>query len=168
MGGPETGDPGLRGPRAPRTPSARAAPLRRRQGRRPARRSDELRAIAEETERRIGLPLDRGPAVSSPAPPPAEEAKAASPEAPQPQPASAEPSPAPKRTLPPAISGEGAGWEWIIWVRAGLRDGSVPVNVFRAVLADGSRVKGIVFPGELVWDDNPPPRANTSPVGKCR
>ena len=116
--------------------------------------------------------------------------------------------PAPERTPPPAIGGEGAGWEWINWVRAGVRDGSVPVNaagawlhniegeayvvspacfeafaagrdlapatvrnrvvrlgrhhqraspsgsanVFRAVLADGSRVKGMVFPGELVWD----------------
>ena len=122
------------------------------------------------------------------------------------------------------IGGEGAGWEWINWVRAGLRDGSVPVNtagawlhniageayavspacfeafaagrdlapatvrnrvvrlgrhrqraspsgaanVFRAVLADGSRVKGMVFPGELVWDDDPPPRANASLVGKGR
>ena len=41
-------------------------------------------------------------------------------------------------------------------------------NVFRAVLADGSRVKGMVFPGELVWDDDPPPRANASLVGKGR
>ena len=182
----------------------------------------ELRAIAEEAERRIGLPLDRGPAASAPAPPPAEEAAADRPEAPQPQPATAEAEP--KRTPPPAIGGEGAGWEWINWVRAGLRDGSVPVNtagawlhniagkayavspacfeafaagrdlapatvrnrvvrlgrhrqraspsgsanVFRAVLADGSRVKGMVFPGELVWDNDPPPRANASLVGKGR
>ena len=41
-------------------------------------------------------------------------------------------------------------------------------NVFRAVLADGSRVKGMVFPGELVWDDDPRPRANASLVGKGR
>ncbi len=41
-------------------------------------------------------------------------------------------------------------------------------NVFHAVLADGSRVKGMVFPGELVWDDDPPPRANASLVGKGR
>ena len=136
----------------------------------------------------------------------------------------AEPEPAPERTPPPAIGGEGAGWEWINWVHTGLRDGSVPVNaagawlhniageayvvfpacfeafaagrgiaaatvrnrvvrlgrhrqraspsgsanVFRAVLADGSRVKGMVFPGELVWDDGPPPRANASLVGKGR
>ena len=180
----------------------------------------ELRAIAEEAERRIGLPLDRGPAASAPAPLPAEEAAAGPPDPPQPQ---AEPV-EPKRTPPPAIGGEGAGWEWINWVRTGLRDGSVPVNtagawlhniegeayvvapacfeafaagrdlapatvrnrvvrlgrhrqraspsgsanVFRAVLADGSHVKGMVFPGELVWDDDPPPRANASLVGKGR
>ena len=41
-------------------------------------------------------------------------------------------------------------------------------NVFRAVLADGSRVKGMVFPGELIWDDDPPPRANAGLVGKGR
>ena len=41
-------------------------------------------------------------------------------------------------------------------------------NLFRAVLADGSRVKGMVFPGELVWDDDPPPRGNARLVGKGR
>ena len=127
-----------------------------------------------------------------------------------------------KRAPPPAIEGGGAGWEWINWVRIGLRDGSVAVNaagvwlhsiegaayavspacfeafatgrdlapatvrnrvvrlgrhrqhaspsgaanVFRAALADGSRVKGMVFPGEIMWDDDPPPRANASLVGK--
>ena len=186
----------------------------------------ELRAIAEEAERRIGLPLDRGPAATAPAPPPAEEAAADRPDTPQSQAATTEPEPepAPKRTPPPVIGGEGAGWEWINWVRAGLREGSVPVNgagawlhniegeafvvspgcfeafaagralapatvrhrvvrlrrhrqrespsgsanVFRAVLADGSRVKGMVFPGELVWDGDPPPRANARLVGKGR
>ena len=182
----------------------------------------ELRAIACEAERRIGLPLDRGPAASAPDAPPAEEAVADRPPAPQSPPAT--PTPAPERTPPPAIGGEGAGWEWINWVRAGLHDGSVAVNapgawlhniageayavtpacfeafaagrelapatvrnrvvrlgrhrsraspsgaanVFRAVLADGSRVQGMVFPGELVWDDDPPPRANTSLAGKGR
>ena len=114
-----------------------------------------------------------------------------------------------ERTPPPAIGGEGAGWEWMNRVRSGIRDGSVAVNaagawlhniegeayavspacfeafaagrglapatvrnrvvrlgrhrqraspsgaanLFRAVLADGSRVKGMVFPGELMWDD---------------
>ena len=181
-----------------------------------------LRAITEEAERRIGLPLDRGPAASAPDPPAAEEAAADRPDPPQPQAATAEPEPAPERTPPPAIGGEGAGWEWINWARAGLRDGSVPVNaasawlhniageayvvapacfeafatgrdlaaatirnrvvrlgrhrsrasrsgaanLFRAVLADGSRVEGMVFPGALIWDDDPPPRANAELVRK--
>ena len=184
----------------------------------------ELRAIAEEAERRIGLPLDRGPAVSAPDGSPAEEGAADRPEAPQPQAAAAEPEPAAGRAPPPAIGGEGAGWEWINWVRTGLRDGSVPVNapgawlhniageayvvspacfeafaagrelapatvrnrvvrlgrhrqrasrsgaanLFRAVLAGGSRVDGMVFPGELIWDDDPPPRANGELVRKHR
>ena len=182
----------------------------------------ELRAIACEAERRIGLPLDRGPPACAPDAPPAEDAPADRPTAPQSQTAPAEP--APERTPPPVIGGEGAGWEWINWVRAGVHDGSVAVNaagawlhniageayvvtpacfetfaagrdlapatvrnrvvrlgrhrsraspsgaanVFRAVLADGSRVQGMVFPGELVWDDDPPPRANASLVGKGR
>ena len=122
------------------------------------------------------------------------------------------------------IGGEGEGWEWINWVREGLRDGSVAVNaagawlhniageayvvtpacfeafaagrdlapgtvrnpvvrlgrhrtrasrsgaanLFCAVLADGSRVGGLVFPGELIWDDDPPPRANAALVRKGR
>ena len=33
---------------------------------------------------------------------------------------------------------------------------------------DGSRVKGMVFPGDLVWDDDPPSRANAGLVGKGR
>ena len=184
----------------------------------------ELRAIAEEAERRIGLPLDRAPDVTVPAAPPTGEAAAERPDAPQPQAGTADPTPAPERTPPPAIGGEGAGWEWINWVRAGLRDGSVAINadgawlhnikgeayvvspacfeafaagrelapatvrnrvvrlgrhrvrasrsgaanLFRAVLADGSRVGGLVFPGELIWDDDPPPRANAELVGKGR
>ena len=184
----------------------------------------ELRAIACEAERRIGLALDRGPAAFTPDPPPAEEAAGDGPAAPLPQAASAEPGPAPGRAPPPAIGGEGAGWEWINWVRASLRDGSVAINtpdawlhniegeayavspacfeafvagrdlapatvrhrvvrlrrhrqrespsgaanLFRAVLADGSRVKGMVFPGELVWDDDPPSRGNARLVGKGR
>ena len=95
-----------------------------------------LHALAEEAERRIGLPLDRGPAASAPAAPPAEEAAADRPHAPQPQPATVEPAPkaALERTPPPAVGGEGAGWEWINWVRTGLRDGSVPVNAAGASL----------------------------------
>ena len=182
----------------------------------------ELRAIAEEAERRIGLPLDRGPAMPAPDAPPAEETTANRPDAPPPHAATAEPSPG--RAPPPVIGGEGAGWEWINWMRTGLRDGSVAfntpdawlhniageayvvapacfdafaagrdlapgtvrnrvvrlgrhrtrasrsgaANLFRAALADGSRVEGMVFPGELVWDDDPPPRANAGLVGKGR
>ena len=182
----------------------------------------ELRAIACEAERRIGLPLDRGPAASAPDPPRAEEAAADRPTAPQSPPATSRP--APEQTPPHVIGGEGAGWEWINWMRAGLRDGSLAINapdawlhniegeayavspacfeafaagrdlapgtvrhrvvrlkrhrqhetpsgssnVFRAVLADASRVKGMVFPGELVWDDDPPPRGNARLVGKRR
>ena len=41
-------------------------------------------------------------------------------------------------------------------------------NLFRAVLADGSRIEGMVFPGELIWDDDPPPGANAGMVRKGR
>jgi len=184
----------------------------------------ELRTIAEEAERRIGLTLNREPAVPAPDPPSAEETAADRPAAPQPQLTTVELEPAPERTSPPVIGGEGAGWEWINWVRAGLRDSSVTVNAkgawlhniageayvvapacfeafaagrnlapatvrnrvvrlgrhrsrtsrsgaanrFRAVLADGSRVEGMVFPGELIWDDDPPPRGNAELVRKGR
>ena len=69
--------------------------------------------------------------LPAPDPPPAEEATA---DAPQPQAANAEPQPEPERTSPPAIGGEGTGWEWIDWMRTGLRDGSVPVNAAGAWL----------------------------------
>ena len=39
-------------------------------------------------------------------------------------------------------------------------------NLFRPVLADGSRVGDMVFPEELIWDDVPPARANAELV--CR
>ena len=113
------------------------------------------------------------------------------------------------------VGGIGAGWRWINWVRAGLRDGSIAANAdsgwlhhlggdayvvrpacfeeyaviegvepgtiknrvaklrqhrlrkcergvantFRAELRDGRRVEGMVFPGELIWNDDPPPLA---------
>ena len=116
---------------------------------------------------------------------------------------------------PLVVGGLGAGWRWINWVRAGLRDGSIVANAdggwlhniggdaycvrpacfeayagvedveagtiknrvaklrrhrlrkwergvantFRAELADGRRVEGMLFPGELIWDDAPPPLA---------
>ena len=41
-------------------------------------------------------------------------------------------------------------------------------NLFRAVLADGRRVEGMAFPGALIWDDDPPPRANAELVRKRR
>jgi len=50
-------------------------------------------------------------------------------------------------------------------VRA-LRSGAA--NLFRAVLADGRRGEGTVFPGPLLWDDHPPPRANAEVVRKRR
>ena len=49
------------------------------------------------------------------------------------------------------------------------RSGSTHVyRAFRAVLADGSPVKGMVLLGEFVWEDNPLPCANASLVGKGR
>ena len=33
-------------------------------------------------------------------------------------------------------------------------------NTFRAELADGRRAEGMVFDGELIWDDDPPPEAD--------
>ena len=162
--------------------------------------------------------------MSVPDAPSAEEGTADRTDAPQTQVAAASPEPAPGRAPPPAIGGEGAGWEWFNWARAGLRDGSVPVNaagawlhniagdayvvapacfeafaaerdlpparvrnrvvrlgrhrsrasrsgaanLFRAVLADGSLVEGMVFPGELLWDHDPPPRANAELVVRKR
>ena len=182
----------------------------------------DLEALVETSP--VGVAVFDAQTVSAPDAPPAEDAPADRPSAPQPQAATAEPEPAPGRTPPPAIGGEGAGWEWINWVRTGLHDGSLPVNapgawlhniegeayavspacfeafaagrdlatatvrhrvvrlrrhrqreapsgaanLFRAVLADGSRVKGMVFPGELVWDDDPPPRGNARLVSKGR
>ena len=41
-------------------------------------------------------------------------------------------------------------------------------NRLRAVLANGSRIEGLVFPGALIWDDDPPPRANAELVRKRR
>ena len=52
--------------------------------------------------------------------------------------------------------------------RRSAGEGSGATNLFRAVLADGSRVGGMVFPGELIWDDDPPPRANAELVRKRR
>jgi len=164
----------------------------------------ELRAIAEEAERRVGLPLPRapGPAVGAAQ----QDARAG---------ASAGGNGSEAAGAPARIGGAGGGWRWINWVRDGLRDGTIPVNAaggwlhnvageayvvvpdgfeafaaseeiepktvrnrvarlgrhrerlapsgaantFRAELADGRRVEGMVFPGELIWDADPPAEA---------
>ena len=164
----------------------------------------ELRTIAQEAERRVGLPLDRGPG------PPETVGRQ---DAPSEPPAGNDGADA---AGPRRVGGRGAGWRWVNWVRDGLRDGTIPVNAdggwlhniageayvvvpdgfeafaaieevepgtvknrvarlgrhrerssgsgaantFRAELADGRRVEGMVFPGDLVWDDDPPPAAD--------
>ena len=40
------------------------------------------------------------------------------------------------------------------------------VDEFRARLADGLRVSGMVFPGELIWDDRPPPASAAEVEGR--
>ena len=40
------------------------------------------------------------------------------------------------------------------------------VDEFRAELADGRRVSGMVFPGELIWDDRPPPASELAVEGR--
>ena len=166
----------------------------------------ELRDIAAEAEGRVGLLLDRPPG------PGGAPGEADAPEAGDGIEGN-DLAQSPSRT-----GGGGAGWEWIDWVRDGLRDGAIAVNAeggwlhnlggeayvvvpdgfeafaaregvaaktvrhrvvrlgrhrergtrsgaantFRAELADGRRVRGMVFPGELVWDaDSAPPVAGT-------
>lgn len=48
----------------------------------------------------------------------------------------------------------------------GSRSGAA--NTFRAELADGRQVEGMVFPGELVWDGNTPPPAAEGALGRRR
>ena len=62
-----------------------------------------------------------------------------------------------------AASARGEAW-WAL-LRAS-RSGAT--NLFRAVLADGSRAEGMVFPGALIRDDDPPPRANIELVRELR
>ena len=40
------------------------------------------------------------------------------------------------------------------------------VDEFRAELADGRRVTGMVFPGDLIWDDRPPPASESVVEGR--
>ena len=165
----------------------------------------ELRAIAQEAARRVGLALERSPGAAETA------------GQPEPQPETAAGKDGAEAAGQPArIGGEGAGWRWINWVRDGLRGGTIAVNAaggwlhniageayvvvpdgfeafaaieevepstvknrvarlgrhrerssgsgaantFRAELADGRRVEGMVFPGDLVWDDDPPAEAD--------
>ncbi len=186
----------------------------------------ELRAIAEAAAARIGLPIEGAATVpcgstATASPEPADRAEpTARPESPAPS-VDAEPSgsgPGAEETTegPVVVGGLGAGWRWINWVRAGLRDGSIVANAdggwlhnlggdaycvrpacfeayaavegvamgtiknrvaklrrhrlrkwergvantFRAELADGRRVEGMLFPGALIWDDDPPPLAD--------
>ncbi len=163
----------------------------------------ELRGIAEEAERRIGLALARTPRSAE---------SVAESEVPD---GNAGTGAAKTADRPGRVGGEGAGWRWINWVRDGVRDGTIEVNAeggwlhniageayvavpdgfeafaavegvevktvknrvarlgrhrergsragaantFRAELADGRRVDGMVFPGELFWDGDPPPEA---------
>ena len=181
----------------------------------------ELRDIAREAADRIGMPL----AGAEPEVPVRQESQAPPVSAAQPGAGKADAQddagrpPAvggrPERTdgAPAAIGGVARGWEWINWVRAGVRGGSIAVNAgggwlhnvageafvvvpdgfgaypgedgakastvrnrvtrlnrhrrrraghrgmdeFRAELADGRRATGMVFPGELLWEDRAPP-----------
>ena len=88
--------------------------------------------MACEAERPIGLSLDRGPALFAPNAPPAKEGAPNRADASQSQPGPAKTVAG--RAPPPAIGCEDAGWEWINWVRAGLRDGSVAVDAAGAWL----------------------------------
>ena len=77
----------------------------------------ELRVIAEEAGRRAGLPLGGDPAVEDMGPDPATPMGAAAVE---------ERADTPRPSAP--VGGAGAGWRWVNWVRAGLRDGTIAVN----------------------------------------
>ena len=173
----------------------------------------ELRTIAEEAERRVGLAMDRPPASDRG---PAEEDDAGG----NGEAGAGEGG----ATAPVRIGGEGAGWRWVNWVRGGLHDGTIEVNAaggwlhnsrgeayvvvpdgfeafagvegvepgtvrnrvarlgrhrerssssgsantFRAELAGGRRVAGMLFPGELFWDDDGPPEMAGRVGGKPR
>ena len=174
----------------------------------------ELREIAREAAARIGMPL------AGAEPDPTAPAEGAAPGAAQARkqggegrsPTAAE-QPEGTDGVPAAIGGAARGWDWINWVRAGLRDGSIEANAeggwlhnvrgeafvvvpdgfdaypadddvnaktvrnrvtrlgkhrqrksgsravdeFGAELADGRRARGMVFPGELIWEDRAPP-----------
>ena len=77
----------------------------------------ELRAIAEEAERRVGHAIVRTPGS---------EGKTPEPDAPD-MDAGTE-GDAEAAAPPERVRGEGAGWRWINWVRDGVREGSIEVN----------------------------------------
>lgn len=57
-------------------------------------------------------------------------------------------------------------------VRLGRHRKRVPragaANLLRVGFSNGRRVEGTVLPGELFWNDGPPPRANAELVRKHR
>ena len=193
----------------------------------------ELRAIAVEAAARVGLAFDvpapeTGPADGEPCKEceqPEEKSSDGEPADASEEPPADEDLSSPPATDPQTLSaaqplepigGEGAGWRWFNWVRAGLRDSTIPANAegswlyniageayvvlpdgfeafgalegldaktvrnqvarlgrhrerktpsgkantFRAELPDGRRVDGMVFLGELIWDEDPPPLAD--------
>ena len=193
----------------------------------------ELREIAREAADRIGRPL----AGAEPPAPARQDTTARPASSPDPGPGKAdEPqndararavvgqANEPTDGAPAAVGGVGKGWEWINWVRAGVRDGSIAVNAaggwlhnvagrafvvvpdgfeaypaedgvnaktvrnrvtrlgkhrqrkagnravdeFRAQLGDGRREAGMVFPGELIWEDRPPPALESELEGRSR
>lgn len=76
----------------------------------------ELRAIAEEAERRIGLALERTPRSAG---------SVAESEAPDENAGRGE---AETADGPEHVGGEGAGWRWVNWVRVALREEMIEVN----------------------------------------
>lgn len=91
----------------------------------------ELRTIAAEAERRIGLALDRGTtavpaAATAECPAPGTGGESPAPDAaPAPHPGTAA---APAGAPDAALGAGGGGWRWVNWVRTGLRDGTVVAN----------------------------------------
>ena len=180
----------------------------------------ELRTIAEEAKARVGVPAPQAPppdrdssnARLHQGTPPSVGAAATAPD----RDSADAGAPVAGEAPPGRIGGKGGGWDWINWVRDGLRDGGIPVNAdggwlhnlggdayvvvpdgyrafaesrgvgaktvmnrvkrlgrhrarggpsgvvntFRARLADGRRVAGMAFPGELLWDSNAPPEGD--------
>ncbi len=99
----------------------------------------ELRAIAEEAERRIGLPIVgpgrlAGNQMTEFTRTASAEAKAAPRNSrlpvsrEEPRDDDGQPEVRDGKQHTGAIGGDGAGWRWVNWVRTGFRDGTIPVN----------------------------------------